>query len=65
MLPKLDAYDQAWPPEPASGVRPVNFERELSAWFEEVLAPAPTPPTEATPIRAQPLPCVRIPFLIF
>ena len=65
MLPKLDVHDEAWPPEPASGVRSVNFDRELSAWFEEVLAPTHPPPTDAVATRAQPRPRARIPFLIF
>jgi hypothetical protein len=65
MLPNLGVHDSAWLPEPASGVRSVNFDRELSAWFEEVLAPPPTQRTEAVAGRAQTHPSVRIPFLIF
>jgi len=65
MLPNLGVHDPAWRPEPASGVRSVNFGRELSAWFEEVLATWPTPRTEPVAPPAQARPSVRMPFLIF
>jgi hypothetical protein len=72
MLPKLGVHDPAWLPEPASGVRSVNFDYELLAWFEEEeqeeeeqAAPPPTQRTEAVAAPAPPPSSGRIPFLIF
>lgn len=63
MLPKV-VHDEsaAWPPEPASGVRvrTANFDRELSAWFEDLAAPTAEEPEEREEARS-----ARIPFLIY
>jgi hypothetical protein len=62
MLPRPGVQDAARPPEPVSPYRSVNFEYELSEWFE-VLA-ARSRRTEADVARLR-LPPGRIPFLIF
>jgi hypothetical protein len=62
-LPPLAARESppAPPPKQASGVRSMNFERELSGWFEVLV---PTQRTGAVAASSRP-PRGRIPFLIF
>ena len=54
---------------PVSAVRSVNFERELSTWFEEILAPLaenePRPRAPSAPEWPPEPPSARIPFLIY
>jgi hypothetical protein len=66
MLPKLGVHDSAWPPPPVSGIRSVNFDRELATWFEEIAAPQERETiSHASATADQPPPSARIPFLIF